>query len=221
MPRRAACRAVGIGIDAEHRYDDLLDAGAVHDPGVDVDSDAVSSICFTSGTTGAPKGVLMRHGAQLEFARAQTIFEPILPAARHLFVRPMSVAPGHRMAAWHGLNGGTTVLVRRFSPAAFFAAVEGERATNVLLAPTMLRMLLDQGNADRRDLSSLRTVLYGGAPMPSDLLTEVLRFFPCGLVQGYGSTEAGQVLYLSDADHRARPDSFSRPRGARRGPRDP
>jgi acyl-CoA synthetase (AMP-forming)/AMP-acid ligase II len=67
----------------------------------------------------------------------------------------------------------------------------------------MLRMLLDHGNVDGRDLTSLRTIVYGGAPMPRDLLADVLAFFPCAFVQGYGSTEAGQMLYLSDADHRA------------------
>jgi long-chain acyl-CoA synthetase len=206
-------RRVAVGeVDVDGRYEDLLDAGGAHDPAVDVDADDASSICFTSGTTGAPKGVLMRHRAQIEFARAQTAIEPIGPGARHVFARPMSVAPGHRMAAWHGLNGGATVLVRRFSPTAFFATVERERGTNVLLAPTMLRMLLDHGNVDGCDLSSLRTVLYGGAPMPDDLLAEVLAFFRCDLVQGYGSSEAGQVLHLSSADHRlGRSGSHGRP----------
>jgi acyl-CoA synthetase (AMP-forming)/AMP-acid ligase II len=194
---------VGIGTDARFSFDDLVDGGSPADPGVDVGPDDASSICFTSGTTGSPKGAVMRHRAQIEFARGQTIIEPIRPGARHLFVRPMSVAPGHRMAAWHGLGGGTTVLIPRFDPAQFFRTVETERATNVLLAPTMLRMLLDHGNADGRDLTSLRTIVYGGAPMPRELLAEVLAFFPCALVQGYGSTEAGQMLYLSDADHRA------------------
>jgi acyl-CoA synthetase (AMP-forming)/AMP-acid ligase II len=194
---------LGIGTEAKYTYNELMDAGAPEDPGIDVGPDEISSICFTSGTTGSPKGVMMRHGAQLAFARAQTVLEPIRPGARHLFVRPMSVAPGHRMAAWHGLNGGSTVLVPRFSPRTFFRLVEAEQVTNVLLAPTMLRMLLDDGNPDGRDLSSLQTIVYGGAPMPSDLLAEVLGFFSCDLVQGYGSSEAGQVLYLSGADHRA------------------
>jgi acyl-CoA synthetase (AMP-forming)/AMP-acid ligase II len=145
---------LGIRTDAPWSYEEVERSGSPADPGVDVSPDDVSSICFTSGTTGSPKGVMMRHGAQLAFARAQTVFEPILPGARHLFVRPMSVAPGHRMAAWHGLNGGATVLQARFSPPTFFRAVEDERITNVLLAPTTLRMLIDDGNQAGHDLSS-------------------------------------------------------------------
>jgi acyl-CoA synthetase (AMP-forming)/AMP-acid ligase II len=194
---------IGVRSSGPYNYDELASLGSPDDPAVVVEADDIASICFTSGTTGSPKGVLMRHGAQLAFARAETALEPILPGARHLFVRPLSVAPGHRLAAWHGLGGGTTVLLPRFSPAEFFRFVERERITNVLLAPTTLRMLLDEGNSQEHDLSSLRTIVYGGAPMSSELLAEVLAFFPCDLLQGYGSSEAGQALYLSDDDHRS------------------
>jgi len=194
---------IGIRSPAAYEYDELSSQGSPDDPGVSVDGGDVASICFTSGTTGSPKGVMMRHGAQLAFARAETELEPILPAARHLFVRPMSVAPGHRLAAWHGLGAGATVLVPRFSAADFFRVVEEERITNVLLAPTTLRMLLDDGNSGRHDISSLRVIVYGGAPMSRELLAEVLAFFPCRILQGYGSSEAGQALYLSDDDHRS------------------
>ena len=60
--------------------------------------------------------------------------------------------------------------------------------------------------------SSLVCIVYGGAPMTPQLLREVLDFFPCGLMQGYGGSEAGQVLYLSPDDHRAsRVDSNGHP----------
>jgi acyl-CoA synthetase (AMP-forming)/AMP-acid ligase II len=190
-------------------YDELLAAGR---PVPAVEPEPVSSICFTSGTTGHPKGVLMTQRAQRAYAYAQAGLEPINPRARHLFARSMAVAPGHRMIAWHGITQGTTVVAPRFEPGAFFRAVEAERITNVLLAPAMLRMLLDHGNPARHDLSSLVCIMYGGAPMTPRLLREVLDFFPCGLMQGYGGSEAGQVLYLSPDDHRAgRLESNGRP----------
>lgn len=200
---------VGVATPAPLDYDELLAAAR---PAPAAEPEPVSSICFTSGTTGRPKGVLMTQRAQCVFARAQAELEPIRPLARHLFVRPMAVAPGHRMIAWHGLTQGTTVVAPRFEPDEFFRIVEAERITNMLLAPTMLRMLLDHGNPRRHDLSSLVCIVYGGAPMTAQLLREVLDFFPCGLMQGYGGSEAGQVLYLSPDDHRAgRVDSNGRP----------
>jgi long-chain acyl-CoA synthetase len=221
---------VGAGGPARLRYDELLAAGqlaagrlAAGRLAPAVEPGPVSSICFTSGTTGRPKGVLMTQRAQRVFACAQAELEPIKPRARHLFVRPMAVAPGHRMIAWHGITQGTTVVAPRFEPGEFFRIVETERITNVLLAPTMLRMLLDHGNPDGRDLSSLVCIVYGGAPMTAQLLREVLDFFPCGLMQGYGGSEAGQVLYLSPDDHRAgRVESNGRPvPGVRVEVRDP
>jgi acyl-CoA synthetase (AMP-forming)/AMP-acid ligase II len=194
---------IGVRTEGVRDYEELASLGSPEDPTVEVGVDDIASICFTSGTTGTPKGVLMRHGAQLAFARVEAALEPILPGARHLFVRPLSVAPGHRLAAWHGLGAGATVLVPRFTAAEFFRVVERERITNVLLAPTTLRMLLDEGNSEHHDLSSLRTIVYGGAPMSRELLAEVLAFFPCSVLQGYGSSEAGQALYLSDEDHRS------------------
>ncbi|MCU1656097.1 MAG: AMP-dependent synthetase and ligase [Pseudonocardiales bacterium] len=196
----AAVRRVGIRCAAELSFEDLLQAAAAAPA---VEPEPIASICFTSGTTGRPKGVLMTQVAQQVFARLEAELEPVPPGARHLFVRPMAVAPGHRMIAWHGLTQGTTVIKPRFDTAEFFRTVAGERITNVLLAPTMLRMLLDDGNPDGHDLSSLVCIVYGGAPMSPQLLRDVLDFFPCSLMQGYGGSEAGQVLYLSGADHRA------------------
>jgi acyl-CoA synthetase (AMP-forming)/AMP-acid ligase II len=200
---------VGVTAPAPLEYGELLAAGR---PAPAAEPEPVSSICFTSGTTGRPKGVLMTQRAQCVFARAQAELEPIRPRARHLFARPMAVAPGHRMIAWHGVTQGTTVVAPRFEPGEFFGLVQAERITNTLLAPTMLRMLLDHGNPRQHDLSSLVCIVYGGAPMTPQLLREVLDFFPCGLMQGYGGSEAGQVLYLSPDDHRAgRVDSNGRP----------
>ena len=204
-----AALLVGVAAPALLGYDELLAAGR---PAPAAEPEPVASICFTSGTTGRPKGVLMPQRAQCVFARTQAELEPIRPRARHLFARPMAVAPGHRMIAWHGITQGTTIVAPRFEPDEFFRTVEAERITNMLLAPTMLRMLLDHGNPRRHDLSSLICIVYGGAPMTAPLLREVLDFFPCGLMQGYGGSEAGQVLYLSPDDHRAgRVDSNGHP----------
>lgn len=182
-------------------YDALLAAAGTSRPDIRVEPDDVSSICFTSGTTGRPKGVMMTHRAQLAFARAQTIIEPVSSDSRHLFARQLAVAPGHRITAWHGLNGGCTIIMPRFVPSDFFRFVEEEQVTNVLLAPTQLQMLLDDGNPAGHDLATLRTIVYGGAPTTPTLLAATMEFFSCDLMQAYGGTEAGQILYVSRDDH--------------------
>jgi acyl-CoA synthetase (AMP-forming)/AMP-acid ligase II len=199
----AEAMMVTVGHADHAAYDALLAAAGTSRPDVRVEPDDVSSICFTSGTTGRPKGVMMTHRAQLAFARAQTVIEPVSSDSRHLFARQLAVAPGHRIAAWHGLNGGCTIITPRFVPSDFFRVVEEERVTNVLLAPTQLQMLLDDGNPAGHDLATLRTIVYGGAPTTPTLLAATMEFFSCDLLQAYGGTEAGQILYVSRYDHHA------------------
>src|SRR5262249_14778934 len=116
-----------VGVSVPGEYDELLRRGTVRPAGAPHEG---SSICFTSGTTGRPKGVQMTHTAELEFAGAEARLEPVETGARHLFARPMAVAPGHRMIAWHGVPPATTVIMPRFDPDAFFRLVETERITN-------------------------------------------------------------------------------------------
>ena len=78
-------------------------------------SDA-SSICFTGGTTGQPKGVVISHRALIANAQIVSEAHGMIGRDRHIFVRPMAVAPGHRMAAWHGYSGGTTIIQLGSSP---------------------------------------------------------------------------------------------------------
>ena len=146
---------------------------------------------------------MLSHGALVENGRIVPVTHGLQARDRHLFVRPMAVAPGHRMATWHGYLAGTTVIADRFEPAAFYRLVEAERINATLLSPTMFQMLLDEGNTDGHDLSSLRAVAYGGAPITPDLLGQVLDVFGCELHQNYGGSEAAIATHLSPADHLA------------------
>ena len=162
-----------------------------------------ATICFTGGTTGLPKGCVLSHGALVENGRVVPVTHGLRAGDRHAFVRPMAVAPGHRMTAWHGYLGGTTVIAERFEPAAFYRLVEDQRINVTLLSPTMFQMLLDDGNPAGHDVSSLRSVAYGGAPITPDLLARVLEVFGCELHQNYGGTEAAIATHLTPADHLA------------------
>jgi len=192
-------------------YDGLLAAAsAQRDPERPAPPDA-ATICFTGGTTGLPKGCVLSHGALVESAGIMPIVQGLRPRDRHLFVRPMAVAPGHRMVAWHGYLAGTTIVADRFDPSDFYRLVEEEHVNASLLSPTMFQMLLDEGNTEHRDLSSLAAIAYGGAPITPDLLAQVLDGFRCELHQSLGGTEAAIATHLSAADHLAgRLDSVGR-----------
>jgi long-chain acyl-CoA synthetase len=88
------------------------------------------------------------------------------------------------------MAASSIVLLPRFEPGRVIQTIERYRITNMTAVPTMLRMLLDHPQAKRRDLSSLRTVTFGGAPMPGALLSELLALAPgTRFLHCYGMTE--------------------------------
>src|SRR5205807_1963252 len=106
--------------------------------------------------------------------------------------------------AWLFL-GQTMVVHPRFDPAATLADIERRRVSMTTFIPTMLlRTLHELEGGPARDLSSLRRISYGSAPVPPGLAREAMDRLGCDLQQRYGLTEAGgQVTILTPADHRA------------------
>jgi len=96
--------------------------------------------------------------------------------------------------------GGTQVQLDRFDVAGFMTALDRTRATHTQIVPTMLQMLIDAWGD--RPPPSLRRILYGAAPMPPALLTRLQDAWDCEFVNGYGSTEAMGISFLTPEEHR-------------------
>jgi acyl-CoA synthetase (AMP-forming)/AMP-acid ligase II len=98
-----------------------------------------------------------------------------------------------------------TMFIRReggFNPADVLSFIEKERITRCQMVPTMIHALLQIPDVERFDLSSLRLIMYAGAPMPVELLKKALQVFPCGFAQMYGQTESGPLTtILKPEDH--------------------
>ena len=171
------------------------------------------TIMYTSGTTGRPKGVVSSHRS-----RAHVAFQGITDyrmAGEHICGLPL---PLFHMG---GLNtcfvtnmlaGATVVLMKKFDAADLLAAIERERISFVFLAPSPLITMIESPAFARTDLSSLQWVMYGGAPMPGEVLRKVNEMLPrVRLMQGYGSTECGQLTFLDPEGHKSHPESCGRP----------
>jgi acyl-CoA synthetase (AMP-forming)/AMP-acid ligase II len=154
-------------------------------------------ITFTGGTTGFPKGVLATHGSRSVIA--QVLAEPFELTPRDIAVlgTPMFHLAG--LGSWlvPAIAAGTTmVLMPRWDPAAFVAAVESERATMGFLVPTMVNGVLGDTGLSPARLASLRLLNYGGAPMPVPLLERVLEALPnLRMLDHYGQSEGGALCY--------------------------
>jgi fatty-acyl-CoA synthase len=158
-------------------------------------------IMYTSGTTGRPKGAVLSHG-NLTWNSLNVIVDTDF---RHDEVTLVS-APLFHTAALNMtclptlLKGGTVILEETFDEARTLKQISHLGVTTLFGVPTMYQRLADAPGFDETDLSGVRNLLCGGAPVPEPLLR---RYLDRGLsfVQGYGMTEASPGTLLLDADH--------------------
>lgn len=179
-----------------------LSRGMARSPGVcDAAPNALAAILFTSGSTGAPKGVCYEHGmfeAQVEAIR--TTYE-IEPGEIDLPMLPI-------FALFNPALGMTTVVPeidpRRpamVDPAKIVQAIQQERVTNSFGSPTLWRKISEHCLAHHISLRTLRRVLCAGAPVPAELWARVGSWMPNGLLHSpYGATEALPVSTVSSVE---------------------
>lgn len=187
---------------------DLLDPpvpDSAGTPGLpDVPDDALAAILHTSATTGRAKGVAVDHASFRAIAlgwlaQVRPTDDIVLVNCCPLFHGSMVVSLTY-MAA-----GATVVLMPGFQPQRALAAIEEHRATHVWLVPQMIRFLMQTKALRNTDLSSLREVLYGAAPMPPEVYAEAATQLGCGFRQVYGMTEVGGPFVTLGPDEHPEP----------------
>ncbi|MFK7967537.1 MAG: AMP-binding protein [Burkholderiaceae bacterium] len=184
-------------------YNDLLcNASAAHPPW-SVDEGDLHSIYYTSGSTGQPKGVMLSQHNWLVHVRNH-LLDPYSHASETdvlLHAAPLSHASGCLVLP-HLVRGAAQRVIEKFDVEKTFDLIENERVTTMFLAPTMINMMLEADKAGRRDMTSLHTVIYGGAPMAVERIRETYQHWGAVLMQGYGQWEAPQQsTLLTRADH--------------------
>jgi acyl-CoA synthetase (AMP-forming)/AMP-acid ligase II len=162
-------------------------------------------LLFTSGTTAAPKGALLTHRSVMAAVAASSAARPVEPDDVYAFPFPLCHVAGYNVVHRHA-HGRPVVLLDRFEPKTFCAAIAAQRATSTSLAATMLAALLDYVDANPSalaDLRTLRSIAYGAAPMPPSLLHRADALLGVDFAQGYGMTElSGNAVFLDAEAHR-------------------
>lgn len=174
---------------------------SVLDRPVRVDPESDASLGFSGGTTGTPKGIVRSHRTMVTNALF-TVIDWEWPADnRFLVTTPMSHASG-AMALPILLQGGSMVMLDKFSPQAFVDAVAEHGISSTFLVPTMIYRLLDLPQEQLDRLSSLETVVYGASLMDPSRMQEALTRIGQVFLQLYGQSEAPNLItVLRREDH--------------------
>jgi long-chain acyl-CoA synthetase len=174
--------------------------------------DELAALMYTGGTTGRAKGVMLTH-ANLDYAGRAGFEASYVPGVnRGLASLPLSHSYGLlvTIASLHHPERGVGVLLRWFDPVAALELIAEHRLQQTAVVPTMLQILLSQP-LENYDLSSLRFVTSGGAPLAPEVAEQFIRRVPgASIRQGYGLTETAALISSSPVG-REKPGSVGLP----------
>jgi len=162
-----------------------------------IDGHDIAHLYYTSGTTGKPKGVPLSHSNVTTHALCAIGELSIADTDNWLHAAPMF----HLADAWATFAftaaGAQHTMVEDFRAKDVFALIERERVTISNMIPSMLNTLINAKNITAYDLSSLRVLLSGGAPIAPELVRKIIAAFNCDYMQTYGMTETSPYLTIS------------------------
>jgi long-chain acyl-CoA synthetase len=170
-------------------------------------------ILYTSGTTGTPKGAVLTH--------SNLLWNAFVASNRIVQIQPHDVVVGalplfHAFGQSAGMNaallaGATLSLMPRFDAEGALDLIEQGGATVFLGVPTMYTAMLHAESAPRRDMSSLRLCVSGGASMPVEVMRAFEERFGCRVLEGYGLSETSPIAAFNHLDRPSRPGSIGTP----------
>ncbi len=185
----------------------------------DIHDDALALMLYTSGTTGKPKGVMLahanliasaeaaNHAAELDRWEGPRIAMSAMPMAHIFGVGVMN--SGYLIP--DRLAGAYSVQMRWFEPEGFMALIQRQGCTTMAAVPTMLAMILNHPNVEAYDLSSLKEVVCGAAPLPVELARAFMDRYACRVREIYGMTENTGIGSANRLSEPYRPGSAGRP----------
>jgi long-chain acyl-CoA synthetase len=155
------------------------------------------NIIYSSGTTGAPKGIVQPHRMRWgQVRRGGYRDDAVTMISTPLYSNTTLISFLPTLG-----NGGTAVLMPKFDATQFLELSQRTRATHAMLVPVQYRRLMEHPDFGRYDLSSYRLKFATSAPFPAELKREVLERWPGGLVEFYGMTEGGATFTLQCHKH--------------------
>ncbi|PWA10390.1 hypothetical protein DCC39_11185 [Pueribacillus theae] len=187
----------------DHAYEQLINEGADKDPDVEISPDDIQMILYTSGTTGRPKGGIRGYKENYHTGVGVCIEWKIRSGDVQLAITPLYHAAPIAWFIATMITGGTYVILPQFNPEAVFVEIEKHKVNWLMAVPVMFDHLIafSEKKLAGYDLSSLRTLISGGAPLHTRTKVGIKRAFSDSeLYEFYGSTELGVSTSLRDED---------------------
>lgn len=172
-------------------FNDLLAGGEDDFEIVDIDTDSLSTIGYTSGTTGHPKGACLSHRNILLNVAMTALMHQRSDRDTVVTALPCPHVYGNVVMSGAIQNGMTLVLHPAFEEATILQSIQDHGATMFEGVPTMYMFMLNHPELESYDLSSLRCCTVGGQTMPKPKMEEVEQRFGCPLIELWGMTELG------------------------------
>ncbi len=193
-------RAVWGHDDRFHHTAEVWDLATAGEPApVEIDPMTdLAALPYSSGTTGAPKGVMLCHH-NITSNVAQIRGTGLIPDGSVMIdFLPFFHIYGLTVLMLCGLaSGSKQVVLPGFDPQRFVDLTIRHQATNLFVVPPALLALANMGDQLGADLTSVRYVMSGAAPLPIDVARRVAEHYDVEVVQGYGMTEASPVTHIS------------------------
>ncbi|MFC1983268.1 class I adenylate-forming enzyme family protein [Chloroflexota bacterium] len=196
-----------ISIDSKHEdmlyYEDIISSSPADEVVTEIDDADTTILMYTAGTTGFPKGVMLSHNSFSYY-----LLDNVTPADPELKEGNILTVPLYHVAGIQAMmaaiyGGRTLVMERQFEPTEWMELVEKEKANRAMMVPTMLKQLIDHPDFSKHDLSSIKVITYGAAPMPLTVIKKALELFPgVSFINAFGQTEtASTITSLGPEDH--------------------
>ncbi|MCZ6627882.1 MAG: long-chain-fatty-acid--CoA ligase [SAR324 cluster bacterium] len=158
------------------------------------DGEDMLILCYTGGTTGLPKGVMLSQNNVVHNAQHAIRFAEFTERDVWLHACPMFHAADYWSCFALTVLGAFHVFMEKFEPRQVLEMIQTHGVTALLLVPTMINMVLEQPDAAHYELSTVRRIMYGASPMPVERLKAAIELFGPVMQHLYGQTETSPFL---------------------------
>ena len=197
-----------VSIDQERggqaSYEDLLQSSPADESACEIGDEDITILMYTAGTTGRPKGVPLRHSAFVAY-----VLDNVEPASPDIEERNLLTVPLYHVAGIQAVlaaiyGGRTLILMKQFEVKEWLETIQREQISRAMLVPTMLKRVIDDPDFPQFNLSSLKIITYGAAPMPFEVIHKAIKVMPgVRFINAFGQTETGSTITtLGPEDHR-------------------